>query len=313
MKKKSIVLISAGVIMVVGIFLATIGTFMGGVNTIYFDSDGVHTVNERNGESKMAQDIGSFENIDISLISGEIELIKSDRNAVEYDLLGQEKLEICEVRNGTFVFKTKSKFSVMMWNFKSPYIKLYYKDGSAFDNVSLTSTSGSVNVDGLNAKTVSVTSISGRRELSNITAQKLVIDGTSGSVQTDNIKSNSIELRTVSGRIAGINVSCDNLVTKNTSGSINISNLTTNSTDIRGSSGSVTLQGALSGKTYISNISGSVKISPTLPKDDYGFKLSSTSGTTKIDGEKFSGTMGTDKPNFIEIKTTSGGIGITFN
>lgn len=313
MKRKSIILMTAGILVVFGIFLSTIGAFMGGSGAIYIDNDGVHATNERNGESKVTNNIGSFENIDIAMTAGKIELIKSDRNAVEYDLYGQEKLDICEVRNGTFVFKTKGRFSVMMWNFRSPYIKLYYKDNSAFDNVSLSSTSGSINIDGLNAKTVLVNATSGRRELSNIVAEKLVVDGTSGSVQTDNIKSDSIELRTVSGKITGINVSCGNLVTKNTSGSINISDLTTNSTDIRGSSGSVTLQGALSGKTYVSNISGSVKISSTLPKNDYGFKLSSTSGSTRIDGEKFSGSMGTDKPNFFEVKTTSGSIDITFN
>lgn len=329
MTKKSIALIVAGSLILFGIFLAGAGALSGGVKSIYFDKGGIHAVDERNEKTTVTNELTNFNNIDISMPSGEIELIKSNKNAIEYDLFQAERLVTCDVIDNTFVFKTEGKLMISMLSFKSPYIKLYYDQDTDFgkvilnsasgsvnvdelkaDDFSAKSISGSVNIDKLQAKTVYIESTSGSRNLSDVYAEKMTVEGSSGSLNMSNIECEQIELRSVSGSINGDNISCKSITARNTSGHVEMKKLTSDGTEVRGASGSVTLQGKLSGKTYVKNISGSIKIYTSLDKSDYDFSLSSTSGSTRIDDEKFSGSVNNGKDNSIEAQTTSGGIKI---
>ncbi|MEG0692017.1 MAG: DUF4097 family beta strand repeat-containing protein [Oscillospiraceae bacterium] len=312
MGKRNIALIIAGIMLTVGIFSATAGGFMGGVQqNIYIDENGVHTA-EGDGQVMTTQ-LNSFNNIDILMHSGKIELIKSDRNAIEYRLENGERLSVCDVMNDTFVFKTDFSFSIMMFGFRESYIKLYYKDGSEFDNVSLKTSSGSIYADGITANSLYAKSSSGSRNLSNIKADKIDISGSSGSAKLANITANDIYVKSSSGSISVEGMECKNFTANNSSGSIKLNHATTQSLDVRNTSGSIYVQGTPRGKSVIYSTSGSVKVYSSLPNDEYGYKLSSTSGSTKVNDETFKGSVGQEKANFIDASATSGSVKLYFN
>lgn len=270
--------------------------------------------NQYKGEYvKVNNELASFKNIDISAVSARIELVKSDKDAIEYNLPMGEKVEVCEVVNDTFTFKTSVSFGITIFGFNDAYIRVYYKDGSEFDRVNIKSTSGSVNVKGLTAKEFYVKSTSGSRTLSDIKATKVDITGTSGSVKLQNVTADDIHAQSSSGSVTLEDCTSKTVSAQSTSGSVKLYRANTSSLEARSASGSVYVQGELRGMNSIHSTSGSVKVHTSLSKDNYGYELSSVSGSCRVDDVKFEGTTGEGKADFIDAKTTSGSVRVFFN
>ncbi len=312
MGKKNIALIVAGALLLVGIFSATAGGIMGGgfVRT-YIDRDGIHTY--EGADNQVSTELISFKNVDIAIHSGRVEMIKSDRNAIEYNLDYSERITVCEVIGDTFTFKTDWRFSISLFNLQESFVKLYYKDGETLDNVSLKTSSGSVYAEDITAKNVSTKSSSGSNKLSHINAQNLDISGLSGSIKLNGIQAENMNLKTGSGSIIVEKAKCKDITARNTSGSVKMHDVESEAMNVNGKSGSIYVQGILKGQTKLKTGSGSVKAFSSLPKEDYGYKLSSTSGSTKVDGETFKGSVSQEKANFIDASTISGSVKVFFN
>lgn len=312
MSKKNIALIVSGVLLILGIFIATAGGLLHGrVTSIFFNSDGIHT-SERN-EDVMTKQLSSFKNIDVSTDSIRIELIKSDRNEIEYVVHDQQKVSVCDVIDDTLTFKTNTKFTLMMFSFEESYVKIYYKDDNQLENVSLQTTSGSVYVNDVNAKKLVTKSTSGAQNISNIVANDFTVNGTSGSIKLNNVNCDEVSVENTSGSIKVDDITSKNIYVKNTSGSIKLYDVNSNKTTLKGTSGSIYLQGELKGKTQVKNTSGSVRVHTSLPKSDYGYSLSTTSGSTKVNDETFKGSTGDIRENFIDAAASSGSVKIYFD
>ncbi|MFZ2537592.1 MAG: DUF4097 family beta strand repeat-containing protein [Oscillospiraceae bacterium] len=350
MGKKNIALIVAGILLLVGIFSATAGgIFGGGFVGTYIDGDGIHT--SEGNDNQVSKELTSFKNVDISIHAGRIEMIKSDKNVIEYNIDSSERLSVCEVIGDTFTFKTDVKFSISLFNFQDSYVRLYYIDGTEFENVTLKTSSGSLHANDFTAKTVYAKSSSGSRNLSNVKADKIDISGSSGSAKLSNItakdmyvkstsgsiliegvtsqnmitqnssgsiklydaNTDSMDVKASSGSILIERATCQNIIAKNSSGSIKMYDANTASMDVRNTSGSIYVQGEPRGKSNLYSTSGSVKVYSSLSRDEYGYKLSSTSGSTKVDDETFKGSTGEEKANFIDASATSGSVKVYFN
>ena len=333
MSKNNIALIVAGILLIVGITLATSGLLSGGSSSVYVDRDGIHT-GENHSESTIVP-VNNFNNVDIEVNSERIELIPSDRNEVEYVLSNNQTFDSLDVIDGELIIKTSTNFNLSFFNFnfRDNYIKVYYDKDTEFEDVSVQSLSGRVKVDGVNADNMYVKSSSGSRtltdikatnlevegssgatSLSNITGNEITILGTSGSIKLDEITTDSMGVKSSSGSITAEDVVCSvNLNAKNTSGRIEIQELTTNSMNLGNTSGSIDVEGSLAGESVVTSTSGSVKIDTDLDKSQYGYRLHATSGSTRVDEETFKGSTSRDKENFIDITSTSGSIKLYFS
>jgi len=312
MDKKNITLKVAGVLLLVGIILAITGVLMHGTfKSVFIDGNGINTTKE-SGEI-MTTELANFKNIDISICSGRIELIKSNKNAVEYDFQNAEKVAVCEVIGNTFTFKTEPHFTISLFNFQDTYVKIYYKDDAELENIALKTISGSVDANDISAKNVTIIATSGSQSVSNIKADKIEFNGISGSIKVENICGDIIKVKNNSGSVTIEGITCQDISVNSISGSIKLCDADTGSATIKGTSGSIYMQGSPKGKTLISSISGSIKVYSNLPKSEYGYKLSSTSGSTKVDDSTFKGSVGEEKANFIDSSNTSGSVKLYFN
>lgn len=312
MDKKNIALKVAGVLILAGIFLAIAGVLMHGTfRSVFIDSNGINTIKE-SGEI-MTTELTNFKNIDTSICSGRIELIKSNKNAVEYNFNNAEKVAVCKVIGDTFTFKTEARFTISLFNFQDTYVKIYYKDDATLENISLKTISGSIDANDISAKNIIIKSTSGSQSASNIKADKIEFNEISGSIKVTNISGDIVNVENNSGSVTIDGITCQDIYVRNISGSIKLYGADTNSATIKGTSGSIYMQGSPKGKTLINNISGSIKVYSSLPKSEYGYKLHSTSGSTKVDDSTFKGSVGEEKENFIEASNTSGSVKLYFN
>lgn len=312
MGKKNIALKVAGLLLLTGFFLAIAGRLMHGTfNSVLIGRNGIYTTKE-SGET-MTTKLTSFKNIDISICSGRIELIKSNKDAVEYNLHNSEKVTVCDVIGDTFTFKTEARFTISLFNFQDTYVKIYYKDDAELENIFLKTISGSVDANDITAKNVTIKSTSGSQSISNIKADEIELNETSGSIKVANISGDTVSVKNNSGSVTIDGIRCKDISIKSISGSTKLYNADTNSATINGTSGSIYIQGSPKGKTFINSVSGSIKVYSNLPKSEYGYKLSSTSGSTKVDDSAFKGSVGEEKANFIDASNTSGSVKLYFN
>lgn len=312
MGNKNITLKVAIALILTGILLVIAGGLMHGTfKTVFIDRTGIKTIKE-SGET-MKTELTSFKNIDISIYSGRIELIKSNKDAVEYNLYNSEKVVVCEVIGDTFTFKTEQHFTISLFNFQDTYVKIYYKDNAELENISLKTITGSIKANDISAKNVTIKSKSGSQNVSNVKADKIELNVISGSINLANISVDIVDVKNNSGLISIDDITCKNILVKSISGNIKLNGADTGSATINGSSGSIYIQGALKGKTLVRNISGSIKVYSSLPKSEYGYKLSSISGSTKVDDNNFKGSIGDEKANFIDASNMSGNVKLYFN
>ena len=312
MGKKNIILKGAVALILTGILLVITGGFMhGSFKSVVFDKNGINTIKE-SGET-MTTELTSFRNIDTSIYSGRIELIKSNKNAVEYNLYNSEKVVVCEVIGDTFTFKTKQHLAISLFSFQDTYVKIYYKDDAELENIYLKTISGSVKANDISAKNVTIRSTSGSQSVTNVKADKIELNDISGSINLENISADIVDAKNNSGSVNIDDITCQNILVKSISGSIKLYGADTSAATINGGSGSIYIQGSPKGKTLIKNISGSIKVYSSLPKSEYGYKLSSTSGSTKVDDSNFKGSVGEEKANFIDASNVSGSVKLYFN
>lgn len=312
MDNKNIALKVAIALILTGIILAIVGVLTHGTfKSVIIDKNGINTIKE-SGET-MTSELINFNNIDISICSGRIELIKSNKNVVEYNFQNAEKVSVCEVIGDTFTFKTEARFTISLFNFQDTYVKIYYKDDAELNNISLKTISGSIVANDITANNITLKSTSGSQRVSNIKADKIEFNEISGSIKVANISGDIVNIENNSGSVTIDGVTCKDIYIRNISGSIKLFGVNTNSAIIKGTSGSIYMQGSPKGKTLLNSISGSIKVYSSLPKSEYGYKLTSISGSTKVNDSTFKGSVGEEKTNFIDASNTSGSVKLYFN
>jgi len=91
-------------------------------------------------------------------------------------------------------------------------------DERIFADFNITTVSGRVIIDDINADNLSVRTTSGRIELSNSTTKNIELQTTSGRIELENVFGKNANLRTVSGRIVAESTHLESINTHTTSG-----------------------------------------------------------------------------------------------
>ena len=280
MSKNNIALIVAGILLIVGITLATSGFLSGGSSSVYVDRDGIHT-GENHSESTIVP-VNNFNNVDIEVNSERIELIPSDRNEVEYVLSNNQTFDSLDVIDGELIIKTSTNFNLSFFNFnfRDNYIKVYYDKDTEFEDVSVQSLSGRVKVDGVNTDNMYVKSSSGSRAITDIKATTLEVEGSSGATSLSNITVNEITILGTSGSIKLDKITTDNMYVKSSSGSRTLTDIKATNLEVEGSSGATSLSNITANEITILGTSGSIKLDE-ITTDSMGVKSSSGSITAE--------------------------------
>lgn len=193
------------------------------------------------------------------------------------------------------------------------------------DTVNISSTSGSVGVDGITAsESVTATSTSGRVTVNNVSAVEISAVSTSGSVNTENLLGEELTARTTSGAIRGENLQFTDIYARSVSGAIRINNTEWRNLQANTTSGAVRIYGQIdteygASETSLRSVSGAARLELRNYLQEFDFSVNSLSGTARVyeGGTRFGSTSigwaGVRPPNdIITINTTSGSARLYF-
>lgn len=230
-------------------------------------------------------------------------------------------------------------------------ILIYYPSSTKFDTVDLYTSSGEINgknleavtakfkissgncnINGLTGTDMIASITSGEMRLADLTLDTLDANTSSGYIQLDQVSAkNNLQISTTSGyaKLTGIdagditvNVSSGDvrvedctaasLKGKITSGSFYGGQMKLNGVDYRISSGNVDLIGEFRGTNVLHTTSGNVRVENSLPETECSYRLSATSGSTRVNHNDSIGVIRDGAENTYDFSASSGNIDLNF-
>ncbi|MCR5189736.1 MAG: DUF4097 domain-containing protein [Treponema sp.] len=172
----------------------------------------------------------TFENVKIQKIYG-------DEFSLEIYSNNKKKLPTYTLDDGVFKIYTSIK---RIFNVDNCKICLYVPDNYKFENVSILTASGDVELSDLNSAKISITSASGDIDLKNtysdeelnihtasgdvdiedLNCQSLTVKSASGDIETENIQAQEVEIKSISGSIETKNYQGEYICLESSSGEI---------------------------------------------------------------------------------------------
>lgn len=337
--------IVAAAMLVVGLVIAGIGYMAGGNQPIHFDRKGIHVGNEgetTNGKmDSLTEKLDSFSSISTDLDYSDVELIPSDKYAIEANFSSEYGKPNFKVENGTLTVKdgNHKKFNVNIDIFgfftseNEMSVKIYYpkdaklkdvviKGGSSdlsFENLTAEKAEfdldfGKLELSDLSAKNIKVSMDSGDCSMSNITADDLAVSNDLGKTTLDGAKLKTLELKADSGDVSITGVSMDYGDLKLDLGKLTAKEVSSKGLKVENDSGDINLQGTLLGTTDINCDMGKVTVNPGASKDQFNYDLDADLGSVSIGEDKASGSLSLSNgaKNTMKITSNMGDINVNF-
>jgi len=291
----------------------------------------------RGGNLISEKNTSEFNSVDVTTSFSNIEFVPSDRYG--FEIFAPESFAPeWDITNGRLTIRENTNWLIISMNIFSPqyYVKVYYPAGSGFDDISLTSSSGRIELPKTDVAYLDVRSSSGRVDANAENFANASIETSSGSI-TFSGSGGDARLESSSGAVRSVIYDCESMHVTTASGRVNITgnsdtdtatrakvNTQSGSIQIDGiswrdvttvtSSGSTTISGKLLGVTSVDTASGSVNIKVHGSPSQYGYTLTPNSGSINWNGERM------EKPalssgsfdNHIIVNTASGSIRVSF-
>jgi hypothetical protein len=341
-KKWKNVLIGGAVILGIGLVLTAVGWLFGGNQPIHINKGGISVGDgeRRNGQSEvLSEELQGFSSISTDLSCYPVELIPSDRYAIEavYDTgLGKPEYRI---ENDTLIVKDKSAINIginlsgLINNSDKLVVKIYYpksaqlkkvvikEDASDLSFQELNAESaefyldlGKLELDAISADNIKVELGSGDCLMTNIQASNMTVKNNLGetSLETGNLK--TLEIDAASGDVTVADVTAESGVFSLDLGKFKAEKLSTNSLNVDNQSGDIELSGKLLGKTEVDCSMGEVTVLPENTKDQYDYELKTNMGTVTVDGNEVSNSTSVTNGanNHLKVNAEMGDIKVDF-
>jgi DUF4097 and DUF4098 domain-containing protein YvlB len=334
-KTKKLMLLSICLI-VLGITMAIIGLLSGGRGSIVLGKDGLE-IYDRANIIKENKELEKFNDVKIDVDFGDIEVIKSDKYAIEVEYneeveeltykVENEKLTVSNNRWG------KMSFSMGFID-NNTLVKVYIPENAVLNNLDIQNKSGNLIVDNVEVKNSNINCDFGNATINNITGDKINLTGKSGKVYSKNLKLEELVLYVDFGDVILENINTTTLESNLKSGKLDIKKLTANNAKInsdfgdvkgnqlvtngllvRAKSGEINIDGELKGNNTLDCDFGDITIKTSLAKNEYSYKVDMDFGTNKIDGKEVEGDVeeiNIGASNDFNINCKSGDLKIDF-
>lgn len=284
----------------------------GGVlSGIFIDAD-----NYSVGDTSISEKV---ENIEIDWSSGTVNLVSHSDNTVlvseNIDSTATDDIRVHWWLDGTTLHVKFSAPGVKLRlsGCEHKELTLTVPDNFKLSNVTVTAASADVNVAGISAEKLDISTASGDMEIE-CEAEELCLNSASGEVTLNQVGvAEKVEIGTASGKISAVLEQTGAAVFGSASGDINIKASESDDLSVESTSGNISCEAAvIPQKCELHAVSGRVRL--TLPENS-GFvaKIKSTSGVfdsdfaLKKDGSTYTSGDGSAELN---IKTTSGDVTI---
>lgn len=289
MSKTKKAVIIGSVLVGIGVIIGFIGIAIGGFK---FPNGAVDltTMKALHAEKKTVQIADAFDKIEIAGASSmDIEICKSKtgKNYVEYYDTDDWTSRV-DVKDHVLKFTTddkgKHKAVVSLGFGKDTAARLYLADAE-YKEISVTTLSGYVTIQDVNAETVNVSASSGDLYMKNINApDSIMATSSSGDMDLENATAKQIELGANSGDIEMQDITAESLRMSTSSGGIDLENCDAEGFDITTSSGDVDME-ITAGRTYrfeTKTNSGVVDVPDGDADSDYLCKIVTSSGDVDV-------------------------------
>lgn len=289
MSKTKKAVIIGSVLVGIGVIIGFIGIAIGGFK---FPNGAVDltTMKALHAEKKTVQITDAFDKIEIAGAgSMDIEICKSKtgKNYVEYYDTDDWTSHV-DVKDHVLKFTTddkgKHKAIVSLGFGKDTAARLYLADAE-YKEISVTTLSGYVTIQDVNAETVNVSASSGDLYMKNINApDSIMATSSSGDIDLENATAKQIELGANSGDIEMQDITAESLRMSTSSGDIDLESCDAEKFDITTSSGDVDMEIA-AGRTYrfeTKTNSGAVDVPDGDADSDYLCKIVTSSGDVDV-------------------------------
>lgn len=339
---KKVAITAAGVV-VAGILLAGIGFILGGNKPIFIGPDGFQVGSNRSGDMESFKtDLEQFQSIDADLSFYDVDLIPSDKYAIEGTYNKDAGKPRVKVENGKLTVADNNDISFNLnimgfhWNDKDlARIKIYYPKDAEFKNIKITCNASDLVYENLKADAISLNLDLGKLEAKNITANQLEVDLDSGDcilekITADNLKATNdlgkislsdsvlktINMEADSGDIDISSTKAEQSILKLDLGSLTVDGVDSKGMDVTSSSGDVKIKGKIQGLTKVRCDLGSVTVTTDLPKEQYNYELQVDLGQVYLGNDKVSSISsqnGANLSNTMDIQADTGDIRVNFN
>jgi len=281
------------------------------------------------------KDITPFNSISVSSSSTRIELVESDGYGLDI-LVPDRFAPEWDVTGGRLTIRENAAWFNSGWNIfpRNHYIKVYYPAGTAFTGISLASASGRIELSRADVADLRIESASGRINAKAESAGNVSVESSSGDI-TFSGSGGNVRIISQSGAVQAVSDNCDALSVTTSSGRITLTgkgdtptalsvNTQSGRVDIKGgswrdvtartSSGGANISGKMLGSAFVETASGSVQISVDGSLSEFGYSLTSSSGSIRLQGERMAkpAQSAGSFDNNINVVTSSGGIRVDF-
>lgn len=214
-------------------------------------------------------DLVPFEEIDVDVALGEVYLRPGDSYGLTLSW-NEERYALHYTNEGGKLRVWSSAFpgaGVPFGGNLHASVTIYYPKGTEFDQLTVKTALGTV-------------------DLSDFSARRLDLEANLGSVRLADAALGSGDLKLSLGDLELERVKADELDLKLSLGALKAREIdTARELTIENHMGETVVAGSLAGKTKIVSNMGDVSVAASLPRRDYGYDLSTSMGSVRIDGE----------------------------
>ncbi len=316
MKNKKKIWIISFVCVGAGILIMMLGILLGGHPGFYFDSSGVHASGEIAEATYVEdkKDLDKFTSIEMNLSYADLEIVQSDKYAVEYRLEGSKK-PVCTVENGKLVFKEAKMisyvdsyinfgFNVTTTGYSSDtYIKLYIPENVEFDTIQIkeedgnmilpslkandmkiTNEYGTVKIEGFSGNNMDIELQDGPLSVDKISAETAKIVNEYGEIKLGEFEGTKLTMALEDGQLSADKITADNMDADNGYGDIDIQNMKVKNFNSSMSDGTLTVNNLTGDAIDIKNEYGDVNLGLSGDMKDYDMDLTTEYGSIAVPG-----------------------------
>ncbi|MFE3575573.1 DUF4097 family beta strand repeat-containing protein [Lysinibacillus sp. NPDC059133] len=186
-----------------GILLALVGYFSGGKSNFVLTDEGIQ-LPENNKLVNNSYKLDDFTNLNIINHYGDVEIVTSDRYALETNVINDDDVTY-SIKDKTLTVETKSKkkngLEFGFFNFRTPSIKIYVPSDVKLKTVVLDSNFGDTTISGLKYQELNLIEDFGDILLKDTTGDKTEITQSFGDMKLQQFSSNSFVAESEHGDI----------------------------------------------------------------------------------------------------------------
>lgn len=279
MKNKRMWITASFILIILGTAVLTVGRMMGGHAGFYIDGRGLHAAGNPNisEPSQGSRELKPFNSMELDASYADVELVASDRFAIDYCIMGEYGSPVCEVRDNRLIFKETDSFKAFNLGFFTGNWSIAVNEPRYYVRVEIPKNT--------ELSDISLNIESGDLETAVLKADRLDIENEYGDIHMDEYEGKDLKIHMDSGNLSIGTLSADRAEIQNEYGEVSISGASGDKLTVKMDSSNCQINRMDFSDVMITNEYGDIRLG--LPGDisSYGFDLYTEYGDIFIENK----------------------------